>query len=69
MIERMLMVLLFLGCAGSADDAEAFGWCCDGVCGLSAEDANNFARCTCDGIVRPVPGTPGACIERGEPWR
>jgi hypothetical protein len=59
----VLGLLLCLGCAGSADQPEPFGWCCDGLCGLGADDAMLFETCSCDGVVRPVPETRGECIE------
>jgi len=68
--ERIVLALaLSLGCAGASDDPEPFGWCCSGICGLGPEEADTFDQCTCDGIVRPVPGTPGACVDPAEPWR
>jgi hypothetical protein len=66
----VLALALSFGCAGAAsEEPEAFGWCCEGLCGLAPEDAAAFDSCTCDGLVRPLPGTPGACFDPAEPWR
>lgn len=63
------------GCAGHAQDiaptpepdAAGFGWCCDGICGLSAIEADLFEQCFCAGAERPAPGASiGECVE-GEP--
>lgn len=69
--ERIVLALaLCLGCAGAAaEEPELFGWCCGDLCGLSPEDAAAFDTCTCDGIVLPLPGTLGACLDPAEPWR
>jgi hypothetical protein len=77
-----LLVLLILcvdgwGCAGHAGDAysaeppsepEEFGWCCDGLCGLSGEQADLFEQCFCVGAERPrAEGGYGECVEIGTP--
>jgi hypothetical protein len=43
---------------------DAPGWCCDGMCGLSAEDATDLqTACYCDGVVQWHPDTIGDCVE------
>jgi hypothetical protein len=68
-VRLLALLLLALACGGATEEPEAFGWCCEGLCGLAPEDAAAFDQCTCDGIVRPVPGTRGACVDPAEPWR
>lgn len=39
------------------------GWCCDGVCGLTAEEADEFTECTCEAPVRRSDGPgKGECL-------
>lgn len=61
------------GCGGfvqeytpeGGDSGPEEGWCCDGMCGLSAEDATDLeTRCVCTGVVQWHDGTIGDCIER-----
>lgn len=53
---------------GSNDSAPVVGWCCDGLCGLSAEDATSLqTTCRCAGVVAYREGTIGDCIERAYP--
>jgi hypothetical protein len=63
---RHIALILILACGGSAGDGgdpPDPGWCCDGLCGLSAEDARAFDTCTCDGIVRGSHrGQMGECL-------
>lgn len=45
------------GCGGSADAAEdpfQDGWCCDGICGITAQELAelDWQECTCNGIAR-----------------
>lgn len=59
------IVLLLVACGGAHDD-DLFpdrsepdpGWCCDGVCGLTAEEADEFTECVCNAPVRR-PEAPG----------
>jgi hypothetical protein len=55
------------GCGGQADsgaaEAEPFGWCCEGVCGLDPIEADPYERCECPGgYIHPVLGTRGQCL-------
>lgn len=64
----LLLLLLCVngwGCGGATErtDPQLFGWCCDGICGLTADEASLFETCECSGIVHPVPDTRGACLE------
>jgi hypothetical protein len=55
--------LLLLACGGSSEP-EPFGWCCDGYCGLTANESAYFERCECDGVVeRPEGDKRGECVE------
>jgi hypothetical protein len=59
-------LLLLMACGGSAADdwRPVPGWCCDGLCGLTGEEASVFAECTCDAVARhPGPGTRGECTD------
>lgn len=39
------------------------GWCCDGVCGLTAAEADEFTECTCEAPVRRSDGPgKGECL-------
>lgn len=68
--KALLALLLALACGGATEEPEPVGWCCDGICGLSPEEADPFEVCECPGgIIRPVPGTRGACVDAAEPWR
>jgi hypothetical protein len=66
MTRRAIAVLLLLACGGAASGGDDYpgpdpGWCCDGLCGLSAEDSEAFDVCTCEASERATQG-PG----RGE---
>lgn len=66
----LILGLLMVGCGGSVSTSDArepapeSGWCCDGVCGMSAADhelALSFGyTCTCDGVVM---GADRECVE------
>jgi hypothetical protein len=65
-----LLIALACGCGGSVSTSDAGepepegGWCCNDVCGMSAEDHNAALElgytCTCDGVVT---GADRECVE------
>jgi hypothetical protein len=62
---KALGVALLLVACGSSPNAEQPepGWCCEGLCGLWAEETETFRICTCDAVVRrPEPGARGECL-------
>lgn len=64
----LLVLLLGLGlaCGGEAPqvDPAPFGWCCDGICGLTANESDDFEQCFCAGIEQPGDGDGrGECVE------
>lgn len=63
-----LLVIGLGGCGGAAEHSESaeppFGWCCDGFCGLSANESNYFEQCACDGYETGGDGVGrGECVE------
>jgi hypothetical protein len=64
---KHIALLLLVACGGEAAspvDVAPFGWCCDGYCGLSANESDYFEQCTCDGAERPGDGSGrGECVE------
>jgi hypothetical protein len=64
-MKRAILLILALGCGGQAqNDPVPFGWCCDGLCGLSASESEYFEECSCDGAERAGDGIGrGECIE------
>lgn len=66
-----VLVVAFAGCGGVAldepDPAGETGWCCGEQCDYTGAEADarllETGSCTCDGVVRPEPGTVmGDCL-------
>lgn len=49
-----VLLLALLACGGKAESAPEYvgGWCCDGLCELSAEQKARMHACTCNGIAK-----------------
>jgi hypothetical protein len=51
-MRHLLLILLLAACGGAAEsDETGHGWCCEGFCGLSGEEADPFPTCSCEGAV------------------
>lgn len=63
-MKHILLLAVIVACGGSATEAEPFGWCCEGFCGLTGADTAYFETCTCDGLVRSSDaGGRGECVD------
>lgn len=63
-MRHLALILAMAACGGdAADEHPVPGWCCDGLCGLWAEDAEAFDTCTCEAPERATsaPGR-GECL-------